>query len=280
MAERALTLPLTGGENLGEEHRPGELGQLARAFNGLVERLRAALSTQRRFMADASHELRTPVSVIRSAAEVTLSRPSRSEAEYRDALGIAGDEGRRLGALVDDMLVLARADAGGYTLRLADFYLNDVLTGCIRALEVVARERGVTIGAETLPDSPVRGDEDLIRRMLLNVLQNAVQHTADGSSVDVSLEQGGSELVVRVRDHGRGIAEPDRARIFDRFVQLDESRRGAGTGLGLPIARWIAEAHGGRLELEASGAGGSTFAVALPVPAAYGSTRTTTSLTS
>jgi signal transduction histidine kinase len=280
MAERAVSLPLTGDENLGEEHRPGELGQLARSFNGLVARLRTALSTQRQFMADASHELRTPVSVIRSAAEITLSRPSRMESEYRDALGIAGDEARRLGALVDDMLVLARADGGGYTLRLADFYLNDVLTGCIRALEVVARERGVTIAAARLPDSPLRGDEDLIRRMLLNVLQNAVQHTADGTTVDVGLEQAGAAFVVRIRDHGCGIAETHRARIFDRFVQLDESRRGAGTGLGLPIARWIAEAHGGRLDLEASGAGGSTFAIVLPAAAVYGSTRTTTSLTS
>src|SRR6478672_4425232 len=160
MARRAASIPLNGLEDLGPPPRDDELGQLARAFNGLVARLRAALSTQRRFMADASHELRTPVSVIRSAAEVTLSKPSRHEADYRDALGIAGDEARRLGALVEDMLVLARADAGGYTLDQVDFYLDDLLAGCVRSLEIAALERNVTIRADRVSDLPMRGDED------------------------------------------------------------------------------------------------------------------------
>jgi len=279
MAHRAATLPLAGDDDLGEGERRDELGQLARSFNGLVGRLRRALSTQRRFMADASHELRTPVSVIRSAADVMLSKPSRDEAEYRDALAIVGDEARRLGALVDDMLVLARADGGGYTLREVDFYIDDLLAGCVRALEVVALERGVAVHARVLPDLLFRGDEGLIRRMLLNVLQNAVQHTADGTAVDVDVTRATGSLVVRVRDYGGGIRDEDRARIFDRFVQLDPARRASGTGLGLPIARWIAEAHGGRLELEASGPAGSTFAIELPLRV-YGSTRTTTSLMS
>jgi signal transduction histidine kinase len=279
MAQRAAALPVAGADNLGEEDRTDELGQLARSFNGLVGRLRAALSTQRRFMADASHELRTPVSVIRSAAEVTLLRTVRADADYRDALGIVGDEARRLGALVEDMLVLARADAGGYTLDRVDFYLDDVLAGCVRALEIAALERNVTIHADRMFELPMRGDEDLVRRMLLNVLQNAVQHTADGTSVDIAVERTAATTVVRVRDHGAGIREGDRERIFERFVQLDPARRSSGTGLGLPIARWIAEAHGGKLKLETSGDGGSTFAIELPSDV-YGSTRTTTSLMS
>ena len=109
--------PLFGMEDLGESTRSDEFGQLATAFNGLVARLRAALSTQRQFMADASHELRTPVSVIRSAADVILSREHRDEAEYREALAIVGGEARRVSRLVEDMLVLGRADAGGYPLQ-------------------------------------------------------------------------------------------------------------------------------------------------------------------
>jgi heavy metal sensor kinase len=264
MARRAAQIPLSGMEDLGESERTDELGQLARSFNGLVARLRSALGTQRRFMADASHELRTPVSVIRSAADVTLSRRQRDEAEYRDALGIVGDEARRLGTLVEDMLVLARADAGGYPLRPVDLYLDEILTGCRRTLDVVAAEHGVAVNVAPLPELPLRGDEDLLRRMLLNVLQNAVQHTPGGRSVDVEAELNDGTLSVRVRDHGPGIAAADRERIFDRFVQLDPARRGNGTGLGLPIARWIAEAHGGRLVLDASGPGGSTFLITLP----------------
>ena len=108
--------------------------------------------------------------------------------------------------------------------------------------------------------------KDLLRRMILNLLQNAVQHTRGGGTVHVAVSPNGSEVAVRVRDEGAGIAEGDRARIFDRFVQLDAARRGEGAGLGLPIARWIAEAHGGALDLEASGARGSTFRVRLPMP--------------
>ena len=230
----------------------------------LVAQLREALRLQRQFMADASHELRTPVSVIQSAADVTLGRDDRTAAEYREAVGIIGTEAKRLGRLVDDMLVLARADAGGYPLRRENLYLNDLLTECQRSVEVLARERGVAIRTSATDDLPFCGDENLLRRMLLNLLQNAVTYTRAGGTVTVDVSPNGRHAYIRVTDEGAGIPEEDRARIFDRFVQLDAARRGAGAGLGLPIARWIAEAHGGSLELEDSRATGSTFRVALP----------------
>ena len=223
-----------------------------------------ALKTQRQFMADASHELRTPVSVVRTATEVTLGRPHRDEAEYREALAITGGQARRLGRLVEDMLVLARADAGGYPLRPVDLYLDELVDECRRDVEVLASERGVTIGSSTPRETPFRGDEDLLRQLLLNVLQNAVQHTPPGGSVSVGLREEPGAIKISVTDTGPGIAPADQARIFDRFVRLDPSRRGSGTGLGLPIAKWIAEAHGGTLVLETSAPGGSTFCVSLP----------------
>ena len=267
MAGRAARIAPTGLDDLGQTDRTDELGQLATAFNGLVARLRATLQTQRQFMADASHELRTPVSVVRATSDVTLSRDHRDEPEYREALAIVGGQARRLGRLVEDMLVLARADAGGYPLRPVDLYLDEVVAECRRAVDVLATERGVAIRAAGSPDIPFRGDEDLLRRLVLNVLQNAVQHTPTGGSVAVDIHQEPAAVRIRVTDEGPGIPAGDQQRIFDRFVQLDAARRGQGAGLGLPIARWIAEAHKGTLVLEHSGPEGSTFCVWLPTPA-------------
>jgi signal transduction histidine kinase len=223
-----------------------------------------ALRLQRQFMADASHELRTPVSVARAAADVALSRPHRDEPEYREALTIVGAQATRLGRLVEDMLVLARADAGGYQLRPVNLYFDELVADCRRAVDLLATERGVTIRLAGATDLACRGDEDLLRRLVLNVLQNAVQHSPAGGAVVVDLDQEAGRVRLRVTDTGPGIAPADRERIFDRFVQLDPSRRGQGTGLGLPIARWIAEAHRGTVFLERSGPDGSTFCVVLP----------------
>jgi signal transduction histidine kinase len=237
-------------------------------ISAMIERLGASLKTQRQFMADASHELRTPVSVVRTAADVTLSREHRDEAEYREALAIVGGQARHLGRLVDDMLMLARADAGGYALRVVDLYLDELIEGCRRTLDVLAAERGVRIRVAPLPEMPFRGDEDLLRQLVTNILQNAVQHTPCGGSVELTVARAADRIAIRVTDSGPGIAPADQQRIFDRFVQLDPARRLQGTGLGLPIARWIAEAHRGALTLERSGPTGSTFCVSLPLSSA------------
>jgi two-component system, OmpR family, sensor kinase len=263
MARRAVQLPLTGSEDLGDPARGDELGQLTVAFNGLVARLRTALRTQRQFMADASHELRTPVSIIRSASDVTLSREHRDEGEYRETLAIVGDQASRLGQLVADMLVLARADSGGYPIRATDLDLSEVVDDCRRAVRILAAERGVQIQSATMTETPVHGDEDLLRRLVLNLLNNAIEYSPTGGSVSIGVHPEPSAVRIRVADSGPGIPEGDRARIFDRFVRLDEARSGKGTGLGLPIARWIAEVHGGTLVLETSGPGGSTFCATL-----------------
>jgi signal transduction histidine kinase len=161
------------------------------------------------------------------------------------------------------MLVLARADAGGYPTHTTDLDLDEIVGDCRRAVKVLAGERGVHVQADAGPEVPIRGDADLLRRLLLNLLQNAIQHTPAGGSVTVTTEPAADAVKVRVSDGGSGIPEPDRSRIFDRFVRLDDARSGNGTGLGLPIAKWIAEAHGGTLVLEASGPAGSTFCATL-----------------
>ncbi len=248
-----------------------ELGQLGGAFNSLLERLAHALHVQRQFMADASHQLRTPVSVIRTAAQVTLGRTGRSEADYRESLGIVADQAARLTRMVDDMFLLARADANGRPLDLVDFYLDELIADCVRSVRIVAEQRQVRVESVLAPsagaDVEFRGDEALLRQMLANLLDNAIAHTPSGGRVTVTLRVQPSDLLLEVADTGRGIAIADSERIFERFVRLDTAKRAAsgGAGLGLPIARWIAEAHGGSLTLDTTVDVGSRFVVRLPI---------------
>ena len=255
----------TSGFRLRLPHSEDELGVLARAFNELLERLDDALSNQRRFMADASHELRTPVSVVRSAAEVTLGRETRSEPEYRETLAVIAEHARRLGRMVDDMMTLARADAFGLKLEATGLYLDELLAECAGDAAVLARERGVVVRCSPAAETPFRGDERLLRQMLMNLLDNAVRHTPGEGHVEARLAATDEFVEITVSDEGPGVPPADRERIFERFVRVDAARsRPGGAGLGLPIARCIAEAHGGVLALAQSGPPGSTFLVRLP----------------
>jgi heavy metal sensor kinase len=240
-----------------------ELARLADSFNRVLDRLGSALSTQRRFMADASHELRTPVSIIRTAADVTLSQPQRTDGEYREALAAVSQQSARLTRLVDDMLVLARADGGGYPVVLVDIDLAGLVAGCVRELGGRADDRDIRVRMSLQPVR-LKGDEALLRRMMSNLLNNALTYTPRGGSVDVSLAHVADAIELRVADTGPGIPAEDRERVFERFVRLDPARGAGGAGLGLAIARWVAEAHGGHVRIVSSGSGGSIFAATLP----------------
>ena len=239
-----------------------EMAQLARSFNNVLDRLSRALSTQRRFMADASHELRTPVSIARTAAQVTLSQPRRGE-EYREALGVVARQSARLTRLVDDMLVLARADGGGYPMSPAKVRLDQLVVDCAREFGARAEDRNIALRTAVRP-AVMTGDEALLRRMLSNLVANAITYTS-GDSVEISVAAVDGRLVLRVGDSGPGIPAEDRERVFERFVRLDPARGAGGSGLGLAIARWIAEAHGGTLQIESSGPAGTVFGASLPL---------------
>jgi heavy metal sensor kinase len=243
-----------------------EIGQLRRAFNRLLDRIAAGVATQRQFMADASHELRTPVSAARTAADVTLSQAHRDEDEYRDALAIVLAQTRRLGRLVDDMFVLARADAAGYPLLLRTCFIDEVLEECAGAARVLASATGVRLETSLQNHVVAQADGALVRQLAMNLLENAVKHTPEGGRVRLSLRAAGGCAEIAVSDTGGGIPPSERERIFERFVRLDAARSNTdGAGLGLPIARWIAESHQGTVTLDESGPSGSTFVARLPL---------------
>jgi len=247
-----------------------ELGQLAVTFNQLLERLEESFERQKRFMADASHELRTPVAILHGETEVTLSRVDRSPEEYRETLGILKDESQRLARIVEDLFTLTRADAGQYPLQLQSVYLDELAADVLRRARSLAMAKKITLSATIDPELPIEADEALLRRMLLNLLDNAIKYTPEGGQVSLQCHRRGDDYTLSVSDTGTGIPVELQTRIFERFFRADKARSraegdSAGAGLGLSIARWIAEAHHGRLELTKSDAAGTTFTASLPV---------------
>jgi two-component system OmpR family sensor kinase len=249
-----------------------ELGQLALSFNQLLERLEVSFEQQRRFVADASHELRTPVAILRGETEVTLSKTDRTPAEYRETLGILRDEAQRLARIIEDLFTLTRADAGQYPLNLRDAYLDELASGVLVRARSLALAKKITLCPSIEPDLPIHADEALLGRMLLNLLDNAIKYSPPGSTVQLACRREGNHYFIGVSDNGPGIPPELQAKIFERFFRADKARSRAesdkgGAGLGLSIARWIAEAHQGTLELSRSDASGSTFSVVLPASA-------------
>jgi heavy metal sensor kinase len=256
-------------ERLAVQNDRDELGQLARSFNSLLDRLSQSFERQQRFMAGASHELRTPVAILRGEAEVALSQQSRSPEEYRESLGVLHQEAERLTHIVDDLFTLTRADAGQYPLQPRDFYLDELVAECVHSARTLALAKKISLNFEEASESPIHADESLLRRMILNLLDNAIKSTAEGGRVTVTCSRAGEEYALSIMDTGGGIPADLQPRIFERFFRADKARSraendGGGAGLGLSISRWIAEAHHGSLELARSDSIGSTFTAYLP----------------
>jgi len=245
-----------------------ELGRLATTINDLLTRLESAFNEQQRFIADASHELRTPLAVLRGETEVALAK-QRSADEYQESLLLIQEEAERLSRIVEDLFMLARQPIDvPATLIRERVSLNDAVKDCARAAQVLAMRKGVRLTTENNSSSiHLNGDKELITRMILNLLDNAVKYTPAGGEISLALTRQNGNAEIVVRDTGIGIPEVDRQRIFDRFYRVDKARSRAlgGAGLGLSIVRWIVEVHGGEIHIDSAPGRGSTFTVDLPL---------------
>ena len=252
-----------------------EIGDLARTFDAMLARLQAAFDRQRQFTADASHELRTPVSIISLEAQQALERPRTLE-EYRQALVAIRAESEHMARLVADLLDLARAEGGQTVLTREEFDLSDLTLEVVEWLAPAARIKGLRVIVDELPELPVLGDRAHLSRMLSNVLDNAIKYTAGhGRQIRVATgarsQDDGCWAWVRVDDDGPGIDAAHLPNLFERFYRVDAARAGSsgdgaagGHGLGLAIARWVARAHGGDIQARNRPRGGASFEVVIP----------------
>lgn len=264
MRRQAAAVTATSlAERLDEPPTRDEIGRLARTLNGMLDRLQSAQATQRRFISDASHELKSPLATLRQYAEVARTHPERvSEQELGE---VVLEEGARLERLVQGMLVLARADEGALRPEPVDVDLDDLL------LEEARRMRGAGLAVDTsgVRATRVRGDAALLAQLVRNLVDNAARHARTGIALAVSPDGSGGRVALTIDDDGDGIPLAERDRVFDRFVRLDDARARdtGGSGLGLSIAREIARAHGGDVRVEDAPSGGARLRVELPAAA-------------
>jgi signal transduction histidine kinase len=250
-----------------------ELGRLATTFNRLLDRVDNAFEQQRRFMADASHELRTPVAILRGEADVTLSSDERTREDYRGSLLVVRDAADRLSRTVNDIFLLARVDASQVPTAPMPLYLDELVSDTCRAMRSLAAQRGIALTCDTPGEISYVGDAVLLERLVMNLVDNAIKYSNDGGTVQVRAEQSARCICVTVENGGRGIPPDARPHVFDRFYRVDAARTqpahgggaSSGSGLGLAIAKWITELHGGELELTSSEPGRTVFTLRLPL---------------
>ena len=261
-----------------------ELGELANTFDRMLDRLQAAFDRQRQFTADASHELRTPLTIIDLESDRALAR-RRSPDEYEVALRTIKSENEFMTRLVNDLLTLARMDAGQAVMKLEELDLSEVVLDVTERLTPLARQKKVELVFGDMPELKVTGDRQYLSQMVINLVENAIKYIT-GKEAVVSIETGSdtgnsrSEAWFRVRDTGPGIAPEHLPHLFDRFYRVDKARSNdpgdgtqpamegvsspSGSGLGLSIVQWIAKAHGGSVSVQSEVGKGSTFEVRMP----------------
>jgi signal transduction histidine kinase len=274
---RSITKPLQSIASAAEEIAGGnydlnlpiatldELRSLATSFSHMVQEVKASRQRERDFLANVSHELKTPLTSIQGFSQAILDGTAEEEAERKHAASIIIEEAGRMARLVEELLELARFDAGQIEIAGREVDLVDVLEECVKRFAFRAEEAGIELEMDVPTLPPVLGDEDRLTQVFTNLLDNAVKHTPSGGKVKVIAKEVNQRRVeVTVTDTGSGIPPEDLPRIFERFYQVNKSRAGRGVGLGLAIAKEIIEAHGGSISVESVVGLGTKFTVSLP----------------
>ncbi|MCD8141747.1 MAG: HAMP domain-containing histidine kinase [Clostridiales bacterium] len=238
-----------------------ELHQLADSFNEMFARLDAAFEAEQQFTSDASHELRTPMSVIMAQCEYSLEEPRTAE-EYQQALEVVQRQGRKMSRLINDMLDFARLELHTERYQKETVDLTELVSSTCEDLALI-QEKGITLTWEAAPAVTVNGNRELLSRLLVNLVSNAYRYGTESGHIRVALRDGADALTLSVADDGIGIAAEEQEKIFDRFYQADASRSGAGSGLGLSMVAQIAQFHGGTVTVESAPGVGSTFTLTL-----------------
>jgi len=263
MTERAQTITAERlHDRLPVENPDDEMGRLATVFNETLGRLEASFDQMRRFTSDVSHQLRTPLTSIRSVGEVGL-RDHRDELAYRGIIGSMLEEADRLASLVDRLLTLSRAETRQARLTPEDLDAGELAADVAGHLDVLAEEQSQAIGVERVGTPHAFADRFVVRQALINLVDNAIKFTPVGGRIRIRVAEASDHVLIDVIDSGKGVDPSARDHIFDRFYRAADSGT-TGAGLGLSIAKGAVEAAGGRLTLVASGPGGSTFRIMLP----------------
>lgn len=254
------------GQRIDETGTGDELDNLAKTLNQMLSRLDAAFSQVRRFSADVSHELQTPLTILKGELEVAL-RSTRTSDEYEETLKSALEEVDRIAHLVEGLLILARAESGVLKMDHRDVDLAQVMEDVSQRLKPLADAQSVRLHIDSAEPVHIRGDGERLRRMVLNLVENAIKYTGPDGRVILQMRREGDHASITVSDTGIGIPPGDREQVFEPFYRTSDARAlpGKGTGLGLSIARSIAVAHGGDIHVESIPGRGSCFTVRLPV---------------
>ncbi|NLX10318.1 MAG: HAMP domain-containing protein [Chloroflexi bacterium] len=250
---------------------PHEVRSLAQSFNEMAARVAHTQQAQRDFLANVSHDLRTPLTSIQGFAQAIAEEVAAEPEARQHAAQIIHDEAARMHRMVESLLELARLEAGQLDLLRQSVQIGDLLAALAESLTIKARDQGVQLSLDVPPDLPrITGDGDRLAQVFANLIDNAIRHTPPGGQVTVRARADSTGLTTTVRDTGEGIPAEDLPRIFERFYQVDKSRQRdhrAGIGLGLAIARQVIEAHGGTIQTASTPGTGTTFTVWLPLPA-------------
>ena len=243
-----------------------ELGRLASTLNDMIARLEEAFNRQRQFTADASHELRTPLAIMQAEATLALSK-ERTEDEYKKSLETISQESTYMSSVIGKLLFLARSDAGKEQFNFEDVDLKDLITGLSTNVEALASDKGIKFTVDAQENLVVSGDKVKLRQLFINILENAVRYTPADGNISVSLVRKDGGALAIISDTGIGIPPENLPHIFERFYRVDKarSRVDGGVGLGMAIAKYIADSHKGKITVESEVGKGTIFTVTIPL---------------